>query len=63
MGLDIIVRLFLSLYHFVNLVIFRSQCIDSGYLVSATPHTILYRSSLNFAHISPWSEDVYVVWI
>ena len=26
----------------MNLVIFRPQCIDSGYLVSATPHTILY---------------------
>ena len=36
--------IFYHLFHFVNLVIFRPQCIDSGYLVSATPHTILYRS-------------------
>ena len=35
----------------MNLVIFRPQCIDSGYLVSATPHTILYQSFLNFAHV------------
>ena len=35
----------------MNLVIFRPQCIDSGYLVSATPHTILYQSFWNFAHI------------
>ena len=38
--LDIIVRLFFyHFFHFVNLVIFRPQCIDSGYLVSTTPHT------------------------
>ena len=35
----------------MNLVIFRPQCIDSGYLVSATPHTILYQSFWNFAHV------------
>ena len=35
----------------MNLVIFRPQCIDSGYLVSATPHTILYRSFWNFVHV------------
>ena len=32
----------------MNFVIFRPQCIDSGYLVITTPHTILYR---NFAHV------------
>ena len=32
--------IFCHFFHFVNLVIFRPQCIDSGYLVSATPHTI-----------------------
>ena len=26
------------------------KCIDSGYIVSATPHIILYRSFWNFAH-------------
>ena len=33
--------------------IFCPQCIDSGYLVSATPHTILYRFFffLNLAHV------------
>ena len=40
--------IFCHLFHFVNLVIFSPQCIDSGYLVSATPHTILYRSFWNF---------------
>ena len=49
---DIIVRLFfITFFHFVNLVIFRPQCIDSGYIVSATPYTILYRSFWNFAHV------------
>ena len=43
--------IFCHLFHFVNLVIFWPQWIDSGYLVSATPHTILYRSFLNFAHV------------
>ena len=36
--------IFYHFFHFVNLVIFRPQCIDSGYVVSATPHTILYQS-------------------
>ena len=35
----------------MNLVISRPQCVDSGYLVSPTPHTILYRSFWNFAHV------------
>ena len=43
--------IFCHFFHFVNLVIFRPQCIDSGYLVSATPHTILYRSFWNFVHV------------
>ena len=48
-GLDITVRY--HFFHFVNLVIFWPQFIDSGYLVSATPHTILYQSFWNFAHV------------
>ena len=43
--------IFCHFFHFVNLVIFWPQCIDSGYLVSTTPHTILYRSFWNFAHV------------
>ena len=43
--------IFYHFFHFVNLVIFRPQCIDSGYLVSATPHTILYQSFWNFEHV------------
>ena len=39
------------LFHFVNIVIFRLLCIDSGYLVSTPPHTILYQSFWNFAHV------------
>ena len=35
----------------MNLVIFRPQCIDSGYLVSATPQTIVYQSFWNFAQV------------
>ena len=45
--LDIIVRLFFITFT----TFFRPQCIDSGYLVSATPHTILYQSFWNFAHV------------
>ena len=43
--------IFYHFFHFVNLVIFRPQCIGSGYLVSTTPHTILYQSFWNFAHV------------
>ena len=43
--------IFYHFFHFVNLVIFLPQCIDSGYLVSATPHTILYQSFWNFAYV------------
>ena len=46
---------FCHFFHFVNFEISWSQilwkCIDSGYLVSATPHTILYQSFCNFAHV------------
>ena len=46
---------FCHFFPFVNFVIFWPQIlwkyIDSGYLVSATPHTILYRSFWNFAHV------------
>ena len=46
---------FCHFFHFVNFVIFWPQilwkCIDSGYLVSATPHIILYWSFWNFAHV------------
>ena len=43
--------IFCHFFRFVNLVIFWPQWIDSGYLVSATPHTILYQSFWNFAHV------------
>ena len=46
---------FCYFFHFVNFVIFWPQILwksrDSGYLVSATPHTILYLSLWNFAHV------------
>ena len=46
---------FCHFFHFVNFVISWPQilwkCIDSGYLVSTTPHTILYQSFWNFAHV------------
>ena len=46
---------FCHFFHFVNFVIFWPQILwkskDSGYLVSATPHTILNRSFWNFAHV------------
>ena len=46
---------FCCFFHIVNFVIFWPQillkCIDSEYLVSATPHTILYWSFWNFAHV------------
>ena len=48
---------FCHFFHFTNFVIFWPQILwkycDSGYLVSATPHTISYRSFLNFAHVFP----------
>ena len=46
---------FCHFFHFVNFVIFWPQILwksrDSGYLVSAAPITILYRSLWNFAHV------------
>ena len=46
---------FYYFFHFANFVIFWPQILwkycDSGYLVSATPHTILYRSFWNFVHV------------
>ena len=53
-GLDIIVRLFFVTFSTLwtyAVVFFWPQWIDSGYLVSATPHTILCRSFWNFAHV------------
>ena len=48
--------------HFVHFVIFWPQillkCIDSGYLVKTTLHTILYRSFWNCAHVSTWSHGL-----
>ena len=44
----------------MNLVIFHTQYIDSGYLVSTTPHTILYQS---FLKLFSKSEDVHVLFI
>ena len=55
--------IFYHFFHFVNLVIFRPQCIDSGYIVSATPYTILYKIFKTLHMFSPWSEDVHMVWI
>ena len=46
---------FCCFFHFANFVIFWPQILwksrDSRYLVSTTPHTILYRSFWNFAHV------------
>ena len=55
--------IFYHFFHFVNLVIFRPQCVDSGYLVSATPHTVLYQLFETLHMFSPWSEDVHMVLI
>ena len=58
---------FCHFFRFVYFVIFWPQilwkCIDSGYLVGATPYTISVLSSCNFAHLFPQFEDVHVVWI
>ena len=35
----------------MNLVNFHPQNIKSGYLVSTAPHTVLYKSFWNFAHV------------
>ena len=55
-GLDIISWInFFHFFHFVNFVIFWPQilwkCIDSGYLVSATPYTTSCLSLCYFAHL------------
>ena len=46
---------FCYFFHFANFVIFWPQilwkCCDSGYLVSATPHAVLYWSFWNFVHV------------
>ena len=46
---------FCHFFQFVNFVVFGPQilwkCIDSRYLVSATPYTISVLSSCNFAHL------------
>ena len=46
---------FCYIFHFAKFVIFWPQilwkCCDSGYLLSTTPHTILYLSFWNFAHV------------
>ena len=51
-GLDIILRLFCHFFRILNLVFFQtwilSMCIDTEYLVCATPPTVLCRSLLNF---------------
>ena len=48
---------FCHFFHFVNFVLFWLQilwkCVDSGYLVSATPYTISFLFSYNFAHLFP----------
>ena len=51
---DIIFALILATLSTLRTLSFSDlRCIDSGYLVIANPHTILYRSILNFAHIFP----------
>ena len=55
---------FYHFFYFMNFVIFWPQilwkCIDSGYLVSATPYTTSCPSLCNFAHLFfPWFEDVH----
>ena len=47
---------FSHFFHIVNLVIFHPQYINSGYLMITTPHTILYLSFWNFAHV------FFIVW-
>ena len=46
---------FCYFFHFAKFVIFWPQilwkCCDSWYLVSATPHAILYQTFWNFAHV------------
>ena len=46
---------FCYFFHFAKFVIFWPQilwkCCDSGYLLSTTPHTILYWSFWNFVHV------------
>ena len=58
---------FYHFFHFVNFVIFWPQtlwkCRNNGYLVSATPHTILYLSLWNFAHaFAMVSRYAYCIW-
>ena len=67
-GLDIILKLFFVPFSYLwTFVIFWPQilwkCRDSGYLVSATPHTILYRSLWNFAHVFAMVWKWACVWI
>ena len=51
--------IFSHFFCFVNLVFFQyemlSKCIDSGYLVGATPLTVFHQL------FSAWNEDVNVV--
>ena len=58
---------FYPFFHFVDFVVFWPQilwkCIDSGYFVSATPHTILYWSFWNFAHVFSMVWRCACVWI
>ena len=60
----------INFYHFFriwNLVIFQarilSKGIDSGYLVCATPPTVLCRSFETLQVFLSWSADMHVVWI
>ena len=67
-GLDIILELIFDTFSTLWTLSFWPQilwkCIDSGYLVSATPYTISCLSLSNFAHLFfPWFEDVDVIWI
>ena len=47
----IFVFIFVTFFYLWTLSFSDHRYIDSGYLVIATPHTILYRSFWNFAHV------------
>ena len=55
-GLDTVLPLiFVTFFRILNLVVFHIwillKCIDSGYLVCATPPTVLYQSFWNFTGV------------
>ena len=58
---------FSHFFWFVNLVSFLhemlSKCIDSGYLVCATPLTVFTDCFETLQMFSAWNEDMHVVWV